>query len=169
MRGGSWWPECRAGPTGSTAPRTTSSSTLGQAPAPVPAGQVTRQLAPMATRTDLTGRTYKLEGFRFDGVVCDACVLRPQCVAARPGIGRTVRRHPQEALLQEARAGFTEKPSVHRIPPATGGGRTPIGPAGPVGHSSGKVLRACQDQIPTVPGRHRGQSDPVDGQNGSDR
>ena len=58
----------------------------------------------MATRTDLTGRTYKLEGFRFDGAVCDACVLRPQCVAARPGIGRTVRRHPQEALLQEARA-----------------------------------------------------------------
>ena len=55
-----------------------------------PAGQVTRQLAPMATRTDLTGRTYKLEGFRFNGVVCGACSLRPQCVAARPGIGRTV-------------------------------------------------------------------------------
>ena len=52
-----------------------------------PAGQVTRQLAPMATRTNLTGRTYKLEGFRFNGAVCDACVLRPQ-----------------EALLQEARA-----------------------------------------------------------------
>ena len=59
-----------------------------------PAGQVTRQLAPMATRTDLTGRTYKLEGFRFNGVVCGACSLRPQCVAARPGIGRTVRLHP---------------------------------------------------------------------------
>ena len=61
-------------------------------------------MAPMATRTDLTGRTYKLEGFRFDGAVCGACPLRPQCVAARPGIGRTVRLHPQEALLQEARA-----------------------------------------------------------------
>ena len=77
---------------------------LGAGACTCPAGQVTRQLAPMATRTDLTGRTYKLEGFRFNGVVCDACVLRPQCVAARPGIGRTVRRHPQEALLQEARA-----------------------------------------------------------------
>ena len=77
---------------------------LGAGTCTCPAGQVTRQLAPMATRTDLTGRTYKLEGFRFDGAVCDACVLRPQCVAARPGIGRTVRRHPQEALLQEARA-----------------------------------------------------------------
>ena len=69
-----------------------------------PAGQITRQMVPMATRTDLTGRTYKLGGFRFNGAVCDACVLRPQCVAARPGIGRTVRLHPQEALLQEARA-----------------------------------------------------------------
>ena len=69
-----------------------------------PAGKVTRQMVPMATRTDLTGRTYKLEGFRFDAAVCDACVLRSQCVAARPGIGRTVRLHPQEALLQEARA-----------------------------------------------------------------
>ena len=69
-----------------------------------PAGQITRQMVPMATRTDLTGRTYKLEGFRFDGAVCDACVLRSQCVAARPGIGRTVRLHLQEALLQEARA-----------------------------------------------------------------
>ena len=77
---------------------------LGAGACTCPAGQVTRQLAPMATRTDLTGRTCKLEDFRFNGVVCDACVLRPQCVAARPGIGRTVRLHPQEALLQEARA-----------------------------------------------------------------
>ena len=69
-----------------------------------PAGKVTRQMVPMATRTNLTGRTYKLEGFRFDGAMCGACPLRSQCVAARPGIGRTVRLHPQEALLQEARA-----------------------------------------------------------------
>ena len=67
-------------------------------------GQITRQMVPLETRTDLTGRTYKLEGFRFDGALCGACPLRSQCVAARPGIGRTVRRHPQEALLQEARA-----------------------------------------------------------------
>ena len=77
---------------------------LGAGTCTCPAGQVTCQLAPMATRTDLTGRTYKLEGFRFNGVVCGACSLRPQCVAARPGIGRTVQRHPQEALSQEARA-----------------------------------------------------------------
>ena len=32
------------------------------------------------------------------------CPLRPQCVAAAPGTGRTVQLHPQEALLQQARA-----------------------------------------------------------------
>ena len=53
-------------------------------------GQITRQMVPLETRTDLTGRTYKLEGFRFDGAVCGACPLRSQCVAARPGIVRTV-------------------------------------------------------------------------------
>ena len=30
--------------------------------------------------------------------------LRSQCVAAKPGTGRTVQLHPQEALLQQARA-----------------------------------------------------------------
>ncbi len=69
-----------------------------------PAGQTTRQLVPMATRPDLTGRAYKLEGFRFDAAVCGACPLRPRCTSAKSGVGRTVRLHPQEALLQEARA-----------------------------------------------------------------
>ena len=68
------------------------------------AGQVTRRMASMATRTDLTGRSYKLEGFQLDGAVCAACPLRPRCVAARPGVGRTVRLHPQEVLLQQTRA-----------------------------------------------------------------
>ena len=68
-----------------------------------PAGQVTRHRVPMATHTGLTGRTYRQEGFRFDGAVCKACPLRTQCTSARAGVGRTVRLHPQEALLQEAR------------------------------------------------------------------
>ena len=76
---------------------------LAQGTCTCPAGQVTRQMVPMATRTDLTGRTYKQEGFRFDGAVCGACPLRSQCTDARAGLGRTVRLHPQEALLQEAR------------------------------------------------------------------
>ena len=50
------------------------------------------------------GRTHRLKGFRFDGAVCGVCPLRSQCVAAAPGTGRTMQLHPQEALLQQARA-----------------------------------------------------------------
>ena len=76
---------------------------LAQGSCTCPAGQVTRHLVPMTTRTGLTDRTHKLEGFRFDGAICGACLLRPQCTDAKAGLGRTVRLHPQEALLQEAR------------------------------------------------------------------
>ena len=69
-----------------------------------PAGQVTRDLRPLRTRTGPTGRIHRLQGFRFDGAVCGACPLRPQCVAGSSGKGRTVQLHPQEALLQQARA-----------------------------------------------------------------
>ena len=62
-----------------------------------PAGQVTRTMAP-------AGRTYRLKAFRFDAAVCGICPLRSQCVAAKPGTGRTVQLHPQKALLQQARA-----------------------------------------------------------------
>ena len=41
--------------------------------------------------------------FRCAAAVCDACPLRPQCVAAQQGRGRTVTLHPQERLLQAAR------------------------------------------------------------------
>ena len=37
-------------------------------------------------------------------MVCDGCPLRPQCVKAAPGRGRSVSLHAQEGLLQEARA-----------------------------------------------------------------
>ena len=69
-----------------------------------PAGQVTRTIVPAGRRTDQMGRTYRLEAFRFDAAVCGACSLRSQCLAGKPGTGRTVRLHPQEALLQQARA-----------------------------------------------------------------
>ena len=69
-----------------------------------PAGQVARRIRPSGTRTGPAGRTYRLEAFRFDAAVCGVCPLRSQCVAAKPGTGRTVQLHPQEALLQQARA-----------------------------------------------------------------
>jgi transposase len=65
-----------------------------------PAGQVTRDLRPAAK-----------EGggvFHFAAEVCGACPLRSQCV--RGAGGRTVQLHPQEVLLQTARA-FQESPS----------------------------------------------------------
>ncbi len=69
-----------------------------------PAGQVTRKLLPAGTRTGSTGRTHRLQAFQFDAAVCGACPLLPQCVAGSSGRGRTVQLHPQEALLQQARA-----------------------------------------------------------------
>ena len=69
-----------------------------------PAGQVTRRIRPSGTRTDPRGRTHRLRGFRFDAAACGVCTLRPQCIAGSSGLGRTVQLHPQEALLQQARA-----------------------------------------------------------------
>ena len=69
-----------------------------------PAGQVTRKLLPAGKRTGSTGRTHRLQAFRFDAAVCGVCPLRPRCVAGSSGKGRTVQLHPQEALLQQARA-----------------------------------------------------------------
>ena len=78
-----------------------------------PAGNVTRRIRPSGTRTGPDGRTHWLKGFRFDGTVCGVCPLRSQCVAGSSGLGRTVQLHPQEGLLQQARAlqqsaGFVE-------------------------------------------------------------
>ena len=69
-----------------------------------PAGNFTRRIRPLGTRTAATGRTHQLKAFQFDGAGCGVCPLRTQCVAAAPGTGRTVQLHPQEALLQQARA-----------------------------------------------------------------
>jgi hypothetical protein len=43
-------------------------------------------------------------GFIFDAGLCAACELRESCTASKKGQGRTVSLHPQEALLQQARA-----------------------------------------------------------------
>ena len=40
----------------------------------------------------------------FPAAVCAACPLRPQCIKAKANRGRTVHLHPQEGLLQAARA-----------------------------------------------------------------
>ena len=69
-----------------------------------PAGQVTHTIVPAGKRTDGTGRVYRLQAFQFDGAECRTCPLRSQCIAAKGRKGRRVLIHPQEGLLQEARA-----------------------------------------------------------------
>ena len=69
-----------------------------------PAGQVTGTIVPVGKRTDRTGRVHQMRAFQFDGAVCGVCPLRPRCIAAKGRKGRRVQLHPQEALLQEARA-----------------------------------------------------------------
>ena len=69
-----------------------------------PAGQVTRTIVPAGKRTDGTGTVHRLQAFRFDGAVCRGCLLRSQCFTAQGRKGRQVLIHPQEGLLQEARA-----------------------------------------------------------------
>ena len=69
-----------------------------------PAGQVTHTIVPAGKRTDAAGRVYRLQAFQFDGAVCRICPLRSQCIAAKGRKGRRVLIHPQEGLLQEARA-----------------------------------------------------------------
>ena len=69
-----------------------------------PAGQVTRTIVPAGKRTDRAGRVYRLQAFQFDGAVCWVCPLRSQCIAAQGRKGRRVLIHPQEGMLQQARA-----------------------------------------------------------------
>ena len=69
-----------------------------------PAGQVTRTIVPAGKRTDRTGRVYRLQAFQFDGAACGVCPLRSQCIAAKGRQGRRVLIHPQEGMLQQARA-----------------------------------------------------------------
>ena len=69
-----------------------------------PAGQVTQTIVPAGKRTDATGRVHRLRAFQFDGSECMTCSLRTQCISPKGRKGRWVMIHPQEALLQQARA-----------------------------------------------------------------
>ena len=69
-----------------------------------PAGQTTRTLIRQGYRRDRGGKKYPRRAFHFDGAVCASCPRHGECVKAKGAKGRTVRLHPQEHLLQEARA-----------------------------------------------------------------
>lgn len=69
-----------------------------------PAGHECQTLEPIGRRKDRHGEGQQWLGFKFDAQVCEVCPMRAECVMAGPGKGRTVRLHPQETLLQKARA-----------------------------------------------------------------
>jgi hypothetical protein len=69
-----------------------------------PAGQTTRTLIRQGYGQDRDGKQQLVQAFAFDADRCFGCVSRPDCVKAKGHKGRTIRVHPQERLLQEARA-----------------------------------------------------------------
>ena len=94
--------------------------TWRRAPAPVRRGMLPGESGPPGLGTGPDGRTHQLKSFRFDGAVCGVCPLRSQCVAGSSGLGRTVQLHPQEALLQQARA-LQQSEAFRRVPAAPRG------------------------------------------------
>ena len=133
-----------------------------------PAGQVTRTIVPAGRRTDQTGRTYRLEAFRFDAAVCGECPLRSQCLAAKPGTGRTVRLHPQDSAVTAGPRPAAQR-GLCRVSAAPRGGGAPASASGPAGNPPVPLLRTCQNPVPVVPGRHRSQPDPRGRQSRVDR
>ena len=69
-----------------------------------PAGVVTRVKCRLKSHPDVQGGWQRPWGFVFDAAVCVVCALRAKCVAGKKSKARTVSLHPQEALLQKARA-----------------------------------------------------------------
>lgn len=59
-----------------------------------PAGQECRTLTLIAVGKDRDGKSQGRLGLEFDPGVCAACSLRPSCVKAAAGKGRTVSLHP---------------------------------------------------------------------------
>jgi hypothetical protein len=69
-----------------------------------PAGQVTGTLVSRGSWKDKDGVKYKGLAFCFGAGDCGQCPLRVDCIKTKAKGGRTVSLHPQEGLLQEAKA-----------------------------------------------------------------
>jgi len=69
-----------------------------------PAGQVTQTLISQGSWKDKDGIKHKGKAFRFERKVCADCPLRTDCIKTKANRGRTVSLHPQEGLLQKAKA-----------------------------------------------------------------
>jgi hypothetical protein len=69
-----------------------------------PAGHTTATLIPTGYWLDKAGQKQPRKSFAFPVEICASCPLCPQCIKAKANRGRTVQLHPQEGLLQQARA-----------------------------------------------------------------
>lgn len=69
-----------------------------------PAGQATRTLISQGSWKDKDGEKHPGRAFRFETAVCATCPLRGDCIKTKVNRGRTVCLHPQEDLLQKAKA-----------------------------------------------------------------
>ncbi|MFU8771352.1 MAG: IS1182 family transposase, partial [Anaerolineales bacterium] len=69
-----------------------------------PAGHTTAVLVNCGNWLDKNGQKHRGKVFVFPTETCAVCPLRPQCVKAKTNKGRSIRLHPQEELMQRARA-----------------------------------------------------------------
>jgi transposase len=69
-----------------------------------PAGHTTPILITTGYWLDRSRQKQPGKAFAFPVETCAVCPLRPQCINAKTKRGRTVQLHPQEELLQQARA-----------------------------------------------------------------
>jgi transposase len=69
-----------------------------------PAGHTTSVLVNCGYWLDKNGQKHRGKVFVFPTETCAVCPLRPQCVKAKTNKGRSIRLHPQEELMQRARA-----------------------------------------------------------------
>lgn len=69
-----------------------------------PAGHTTTKWYKGASQKRRDGQVVSVKMFKFDDDVCGPCQFRQQCIDGTSGRGRTVSIHPDEALLQQARA-----------------------------------------------------------------
>lgn len=75
-----------------------------------PAGHITTTLVRSGTWLDKAGQKQPGYSFAFQAEVCANCPLRSKCIQSKARIGRHVHLHPQEKLLQKARA-FQHSPA----------------------------------------------------------
>ena len=69
-----------------------------------PAGQTTKKWKLRKRRTGARGESVTVKQFEFAAERCRDCVHYRQCAQSKLGKGRSITLHPEEALMQQARA-----------------------------------------------------------------